>query len=101
MRLQQQQPQQAQELRLKLQQEDELCLRQHERTLDYESRKTEADEEQKFMEIELTKKSLRASGSQADNLETVESRRKLKKRAGWATSVAQQSGLSRLSLQML
>ena len=87
----QQQPQQ--ELCLKLQQqEDELRLRQHERARENERKEAEVDEEQRRLEIELTKGSSRASRSQEDNLESVESRRKL---AGWAELVAQQSSPSR------
>ena len=50
--------------------------------------KTQADEEQKRMEIELTKGSLRASGSQVDDLESVWSRRKLERTGGWTNSSA-------------
>ena len=74
------------------QQEDELRLPQHERELENERKKTEADEEQRRMEIELTKGSSRASGSQADDLESVGLRKNLEKTIGWTNSVAQQSG---------
>ena len=88
--------QQDQELSLKLQhQEDELRLRQHEQELENERKKAEADEEQRRMETEQTKRSSRASGSQVDDLENVGSRRNLESTAGWANSVAQQSGPSR------
>ena len=66
------------------QQEDELRLRHRERELENARKKTEADEEQRRMEIELTKGSSRASGSQVDDLESVESKRNLERTAGWA-----------------
>ena len=74
------------------QQEDELRVRQHERDLENERKKTESDEEQRRIEIESTKGSSRASGSQADDLKSVGSRCNLEQTAGWANSVAQQSG---------
>ena len=88
-----QQQQQEQELRLKMQQqqEDELRRRQHERYLENERRKTEADEEQRRLKLELTKGSSRASGSVADEIESVGPRRNHEITAGWAESVAQQS----------
>ena len=90
LRLQQQQ--QEQELRLKMQQKKKyLRLRQHERSLEDERRKAEADKEQRRLKIELTKGSSRASGSVADEIESVGSRRNQKRTAGWAESVAQQS----------
>ena len=46
------------------------------------------------MEIELTKGSSRASGSQLDDSESVGLRRNLEKTAGWSKSVAQHSGPS-------
>ena len=75
--------------------ENELRLRQPERALEKERKKAEADNEQKRVEIELPKGSSRASGSEVGDLESVESRRKLERSAGWAKSVAQQSGPSR------
>ena len=87
-----QQHQQEQELRLKMQQEeDDLRLRQHERALEHESRKAEADEEQRRPKLELPKGDSRASGSVADEIESVGSRRNQEKTAGWAESVAQHS----------
>ena len=72
-------------------QEDELRLRQHERALQNERKKAEADEEQRRLKLELTKGSSRASGSVADEIESVGSRRKHEKTAGWLESVSQQS----------
>ena len=46
------------------------------------------------MEIDLTKEISRASGSHANNLESVGSRHNIERTAGWANSVAQQSGPS-------
>ena len=90
LRLQQQQ--QEQELRLKMQQqEDELRLRQHERTPENERKKAEEEEEERRMKLELTKGSSRASGSVADELESVGSKRNHETTAGWAESVAQES----------
>ena len=90
--LQQQQQQQAQELRLKMQQqEDELRLRQHERALESEREKSEEEQEERRMKLELTKRSSRASGSVADEIESVGSERNYKRTAGWVESVAQQS----------
>ena len=90
LRLQQQQ--QEQELRLKMQQqEDELRLRQHERALENERKKTEEEEEERRMKLELTKGSSRASGSVADEIGSVGSKRNHERTAGWAESVAQQS----------
>ena len=86
--LQQQQQQQEQELRLKMQQQDELRLRQHERVLENERKK---EEEERRMKLELTKGSSRASGSVADEIESVGSKRNHKRTAGWVESVAQQS----------
>ena len=43
------------------------------------------------MKLELTKGSSRASGSVADEIESVGSKRNYERRAGWAESVAQQS----------
>ena len=88
LRLQQQREQELQ------QQEDELRLRQHEGELEHERKKTEADEEQRRMEIELRKGSSRLSGSPLDDSESIGSRRNLERTAGWANSVAQQSGPS-------
>ena len=82
--------QQEQELRLKIQQ-DELRLRQHERALENERKKGEEDEEQGLLKLELTKGSSRASGSGADEIESVGSRRNQGRTAGWVESVAQQS----------
>ena len=73
------------------QQEDELRLRQQERALENERKKAEADEEQKRLKLELTNGSSRASGSVADDIESVGSRRNQERTAGWAESVAQQS----------
>ena len=93
LRLQQQQQQQQQdELRLKMhQRKDELRLRQHDRALEKERKTAEADEEQRRLELELTKGSSRASGSVADEIESVGSRRNHERTAGWAESVAQKS----------
>ena len=88
---QQQQQQQQQELRLKMQQqEDELLLRQHERTLENERKKAEEEEEERRMKLEQTKGSSRVSGSVADEIESVGSKRNHERTAGWAESVAQQ-----------
>ena len=88
----QQQQQREQELRLKIQQqEDELRLRQHERALENTRKKAEEDEEQRRMKLELTKGSSGASGSVADEIESVGSRRNHERTAGWAESVAQES----------
>ena len=93
--LRQRKEQQERELRLTLQQqEDQLRLRQHERELENERKKGDADKEQRRMEIELTKRSSGASGSQVDDLESVGSKRNLERTAGWANSVAQHSGPS-------
>ena len=73
------------------QQGDELRLRQHERALENEGRKAEAEEEQKRLKFELTNGNSRASGSVADEIESVVSRRKQERKAGWAESFAQQS----------
>ena len=90
LRLQQQQ--QDQELRLKMQQqEDEMCLRQHERALENERKKAEEEEDERRMKLELTKGSSRASGSVADEIGSVGSKRNHERTAGWAESVAQQS----------
>ena len=86
------QQQQEQELRLKMQQqEDELGLRQHERVLENERKKAKAEVEQRRLKLELTKGSSRASGSVADEIESVGSRPNHERTAGWAESVAQQS----------
>ena len=88
----QQQQQQEQELRRKIQQQEyELRLRQHELALENEKKKAEEDEEQRRLKLELTKGSSRASGSVADEIESVGSRQNHKRTAGWAESVAQQS----------
>ena len=73
------------------QQEDKLRLRQHEQTLENERRKAEAEEEQRRLKRELTKRSSKASGSVADEIESVISRRNQERTAGWAESVARQS----------
>ena len=71
-----QQQQQEQELRIKMQQqEDELRLRQHERALENERKKAEEEEDERRMKLELTKGSSRASGSVADEIESVGSKR--------------------------
>ena len=86
-----QQQQQEQELRLKMQQqEDDLRPRQHERALENEKKKAEEEEERR-MKLELTKGSSRSSGSMADEIESVGSKRNHERTAGWAESVAQQS----------
>ena len=73
--LQQQQQQQQQELRLKMQQqEDELRLRQHERALENKRKKAEEEEEDRRIKLELIKGSSRASGSVADEIESVGSK---------------------------
>ena len=90
LRLQQQQ--QEQDLRPQMQQqEDNLRLRQHERALENERKRAEADEEQRRLKLELTKERSRASGSVADETESVGSRRNEERTAGWAKSVAQHS----------
>ena len=87
-----QQQQQEQELPLSMEQEeDELRLRRHERALENERKKAEEDEEQRRLKLELTKGSSRASGSVADEMESVGSKRNHERRAGWAESVDQQS----------
>ena len=87
-----QQQQQEQKSRLKMQQqEDELSLRQHERTLENERKKAEEEEEERRLKLELTKGTSRASGSAADEIESVGSKRNHEKTAGCAESVAQQS----------
>ena len=73
------------------QQEDELRLRLHEQAHEIEKRKTEADEEQRRLKRELTKRSSRASGSVAEEIESVGSRLNHDGTVGWAESVAQQS----------
>ena len=73
------------------QQEDKLRLRQHERALENERKKAEEEEEERRMKLELTKGSSRASGSVADEIESVGSKRNHERTAGWAESVAQQS----------
>ena len=84
--------QQEQELHLKMQQqEDELRLQQHERALENERKKAEEEEEERLMKLKLTKGSSRASGSVADEIESVGSKRNHERTAGWAESVAQQS----------
>ena len=86
------QQQQEQELRIKIQQQEvELRLRQHERALENEIEKAEEYEEQRRLKIELTKGSSRASGSVADEIESVGSKRNHERTAGWAESVAQKS----------
>ena len=84
--------QQQQKLRLKMQQqEDELRFRQHERALENERRKAEEDEEQRRLKLELTKGSSRASGSVADEIESVGSKRNQERIERWAGAGAQQS----------
>ena len=53
--------------------------------------KAEEDDEQRRIKLELTKGSSRASGSVADEIESIGSRRNHERTAGWAESVAQQS----------
>ena len=65
------------------QQEDELRLRGHEQALKNETKNEKAEEDQRLLEIELTKGSSRASGWQADDLESVGWRRKLERTVGW------------------
>ena len=87
-----QQQQQEQELRLKMQQkEDELRLRQHEQALEKERKKAEEHKEQRRLKLELTKGISRASGSVADEIESVGSKQNHKRTDAWAESVAQQS----------
>ena len=87
-----QQQQQEQELRLRMQQqEDELRFRQQERALENERKKAEEEEEQKRMKLELTKGSSRASGSVADEIESVGSKRNQERTARWAEAGAEQS----------
>ena len=77
------------------QKEDELRLRQHERALENKRKKAEEDEEQRRLKLELTKGSSRASGSVADEIESVGSIRNHERTAGWAESVAQQPATRR------
>ena len=87
------QQQQEQDLYFKLrQQKDEMSLRQQQRALENEGEKSEANEEQTHMEIELTNRSSRVSRSRADDLESIGSRHKLERTAGWADSLEQRSG---------
>ena len=87
-----QQQQQEQELRLRMQQqEDELRFRQHERAPENERKKAEEEEEQRRMKLELTKGSSRASGSVADEIESVGSKRNQERTARWAEAGAEQS----------
>ena len=65
------------------------------RALENDRKKAEANDEQRHMENELTKGSSRASGSQADDLQSVESRRNLERTIGWTNFVAQQADASR------
>ena len=86
------QQQQEQELRLKTQQqEDELRFRQHERAHENERKKAEEEEKQRRMKLELTKGNSRASGSVADDRESVGSKRNQERTARWAEAGAQQS----------
>ena len=73
------------------QQEDEMRFRQQERVLENERKKAEAEEEQRRLKLELTKRSSRASGSLADEIESVGSRPNHERTVGWAESEAQQS----------
>ena len=66
-----------------------------------ERKKAEADEEQKRLKFELAKGSSRASGSVADEIESVGPRRNHERTGGWAESVAQQSVSSDHYLQAL
>ena len=59
--------------------------------LENERKKAEAEEEQRRLKLELIKGSSRASGSVADEIESVGSRQNHEKTAGWAESVAQRS----------
>ena len=73
------------------QQEDELRLRQHELFLENETRKAEADEEQRRLNLELTRGSSKASGSMTGEIQIVGSKCNHEGTAGWAESVVQQS----------
>ena len=73
------------------QKEDELRLRKHERVLENERKKEEEDEEQGRLKLELIKGNSRASGSVADEIESVGSKRTHERTAEWSESVAQQS----------
>ena len=64
------------------QQEDELRLRQHERALENERMKAEEEEEERRMKLEVTKGSSRASGSVADEIGSVGSKRNHERTAG-------------------
>ena len=66
------------------QQEDERRFRQHQRALEDERKKAEADKEQRRRKLELTKRSPSASGSVADEKESVRLRRKLERSTVWA-----------------
>ena len=80
--------QQQQELRLKMQQqEDELRLRQHERALEIDMKKADAKKNKDVWNLSWPG----ASGSVADGIESVTSRRNEEKTAGWTESVALQS----------
>ena len=73
------------------QQEDKLHLRQHERAVKNERKKAEADEEQSRLKLELTNGSSKASGSVAEDIANIGSRRNHKKTARWVQSVAHRS----------
>ena len=74
-----------------LQQEDKLRLRQHKRASENGRRKAEDDEEQSPLKLELTKGSSRASGSVADEIESLGLGRNQGRTSEWTESVAQQS----------
>ena len=86
--------QQEQELRLR-KQEQELRLRQRERELDSERKKAEAEEQQRHAQIELIKRSCRASGSVVDDTENLRSRTKTRITPSWLKTVAEDSGPNR------
>ena len=73
------------------QQEGEMRLQQHDRALENKRKKAEADEEQRRFNFELTKRRSRASGSVADEIESVGSRKNHETTAGWGESVVHQS----------
>ena len=73
------------------QQEKKHRQQKHKRALENERRKAEADEEQRRLKLELTKGSSVASGSVANEIESVGSRRIHERTAGLTESVAQQS----------
>ena len=83
------------------QEEDELRLRQHERALENERKKAEEDEEQRRLKLELTRGSSRASGSVADEIESVGLKRNHERTAGGQNQWLNSLSLDGHYLQML